>query len=499
MTIRFPRILRRVSAVLACAIPALAVFGAATIPAGPLVSDAAAQTLDGGKLVKVRVLSEKTHLVAGETNWVGLVFDVSREWHIYWRNPGGGTATTWELDGAPAGVTAGDAVWPLPERHATNNGMDFVHSKRAFIMVPIDVDTSVASGTEVRLDFAANWLVCKDSCVPGSGVASITLPVTDDPSKAEFSRSKRYFEKARETQPMVVEDPSDEGISVSWDRSALVINKPGVTALVFYPYENQEGVQPKNMKDGSAVKGDTLRLQYEPNGLGLVDAIAGVLVATRGTTDTSYEITVPLREASDSAAADDSADAEADVIQEAIIGEKAPDFALANLDGEEVTLSQFTDDSKIVVLEWWNPKCPFVNKHHELMTTMTDLAEKYKEEVVWLKINSTHNGHRDYGHNREYATRWNLDGELILEDTDGAVGEMYGATKTPHMYIVDSDGVLRYSGAIDNHRSARAPSESEKAKVVNYVDQALEQILAGEIVSRPETTPYGCGVKYATD
>lgn len=179
------------------------------------------------------------------------------------------------------------------------------------------------------------------------------------------------------------------------------------------------------------------------------------------------------------------------------VGEKAPEFTLTDLDGEEVTMLDFVNDGKIVVLEWWNPKCPYVVKHHEKMTTMTDLATKYEDEVVWLKINSTNEDHKDYGIDKDYAEQWNLTEMTILLDSDGAVGKMYGARTTPHMFIIDTEGVLRYQGAIDSNSGAAAYDEQTKKSVTNYVDQALEQIIAGETVTRAETRAYGCSVKYA--
>ncbi|MEM1424415.1 MAG: protein-disulfide reductase DsbD domain-containing protein, partial [Planctomycetota bacterium] len=153
---------------------------------------------DGSKLVKVQAVAEKTHLVAGETNWIGMVFNVSRGWHIYWRNPGTGMPTSWKLKDAPDGVRLGDAVWPTPERYETQFGVDFVHHGRAFIMIPVEVDASVANLDEVTLEIEASWLVCKEICVPGNGTASLTLPVAKSAGDAEDARAARAFKRARD-------------------------------------------------------------------------------------------------------------------------------------------------------------------------------------------------------------------------------------------------------------------------------------------------------------
>jgi peroxiredoxin len=174
------------------------------------------------------------------------------------------------------------------------------------------------------------------------------------------------------------------------------------------------------------------------------------------------------------------------------VGAPAPDFTLTDLEGNSHTLSEYTKAGKIVVLEWFNPDCPFVVKHHKTGSTMQDLSAKYAEQgVVWLAINSGKPGKQGTGMERNLSAveEFGFSYPLMLDETS-MVGEMYGAKTTPHMYIIDTDGVLRYAGAIDNNPSAT------KFGDVNYVDQALTQILAGETVTDAETRAYGCSVKY---
>lgn len=181
---------------------------------------------------------------------------------------------------------------------------------------------------------------------------------------------------------------------------------------------------------------------------------------------------------------------------QAKVGEPAPAFTLTGIDGKTYTLADFTKDEKIVVLEWWNPGCPFVVKHHEKSTTMKDLAAKFADKgVVWMAINSTNPDHKDFGADKDAVKKWNV-AYPVLTDADGTVGHMYGARTTPHMFIIDATGVLRYAGAIDSDRGTQPPADP--SKVTNYVDQALTQILAGETVTVPETESYGCSVKYAS-
>jgi len=184
-----------------------------------------------------------------------------------------------------------------------------------------------------------------------------------------------------------------------------------------------------------------------------------------------------------------SDDAEA----KAKVGEKAPDFTLTDLNGDTHSLSEMVADGKAVVLEWFNPECPFVKKHYREDTqTMNKLADRFESrDVVWVRINSNAPGKQGGGveKNKRYKAEYNID-TPILYDESGKVGKTYGATNTPGMYVIDDAGTLRYMGAIDNDRRAANPGD------VNYVERALEQVLAGETVAVAETQQYGCSVKY---
>lgn len=181
--------------------------------------------------------------------------------------------------------------------------------------------------------------------------------------------------------------------------------------------------------------------------------------------------------------------AAAEKAEVAALGKPAPDFSLQDQTGKTVSLSDFK--GKIVVLEWFNEDCPFVVKHYE-KGDMNKTAEKYAaQDVVWLAINSTSGKTNET--NAKIAEKWNIN-RPILNDSTGATGRAYGATNTPHMYIINADGVLVYKGAIDSNKSSK---QSDIAGATNYVAQALDELKAGKPVSEPETKAYGCSVKYA--
>ena len=180
----------------------------------------------------------------------------------------------------------------------------------------------------------------------------------------------------------------------------------------------------------------------------------------------------------------------------AAVGKPAPDFTLRDLDGREVSLASLR--GKVVVLEWFNPGCPFVKASHTKGSLKSNAKKHGAEGVAWLAVNSSAPGKQgaDPGANREAAKTFGIE-HPILRDENGAVGHAYGATNTPNMYVIDKNGVLVYAGAIDNSPDGEGEAPTS-GSLVNYVDAALEDLSAGRAVKTPVTKPYGCSVKYAS-
>ena len=176
------------------------------------------------------------------------------------------------------------------------------------------------------------------------------------------------------------------------------------------------------------------------------------------------------------------------------VGKPAPEFALKDLDGKEVRLSSFK--GKTVVLEWFNPGCPFVKAAHTKGSLKESAKRNTKNGVVWLAINSGAPGKQGAGAdaNREGAKSFGMDHPILL-DEGGTVGKTYGATNTPHMMVIDPKGTLVYRGAIDNSPDGEGES-APGGKLVSYVDAALADLGAGKPVTTTETKAYGCSVKY---
>jgi peroxiredoxin len=173
------------------------------------------------------------------------------------------------------------------------------------------------------------------------------------------------------------------------------------------------------------------------------------------------------------------------------VGKPAPPFALTDVNGKAVALGDFK--GKIVVLEWTNPNCPFVQRVYR-QGIMTDLQKKYVGEgIVWLTVNSTNKDHGDFETAeslRKTFGDWKASFTTLLMDPDGKVGKMFDARTTPHMFVIDQNGVLAYNGGVDDD-----PRGSSTTKV-SYVGAALNELLEGKPVTIANSKPYGCSVKY---
>jgi len=176
------------------------------------------------------------------------------------------------------------------------------------------------------------------------------------------------------------------------------------------------------------------------------------------------------------------------------VGKPAEGFSLTDTDGKSHSLADFK--GKYVVLEWYNPDCPFVKKHYD-SGNMQKLQKEYTgKDVVWLSINSSATGKQGHYSADEYkkiATDKNTAPTALLLDHDGKVGKAYDAKTTPEIYIVNPEGNLIYKGAIDSKSTSE---QADIASSENYVKSTLDAAMNGKPVAVSSTKSYGCSVKY---
>jgi thiol-disulfide isomerase/thioredoxin len=163
------------------------------------------------------------------------------------------------------------------------------------------------------------------------------------------------------------------------------------------------------------------------------------------------------------------------------IGQPAPDFTGKTLDGKTVSLADFK--GKTVVLEWYNPGCPFVKKFYD-----GGKMQEFQKQVIadggaWLIINTG-------GHDLENSSYYP---GTVVQDPNDSIGRAYDAKVTPHCFVIDGKGTLVYKGAIDSIKSTKS---SDVEKATNYVLAAVKAVKEGKTPEVTVSKEYGCNVKY---
>ena len=173
------------------------------------------------------------------------------------------------------------------------------------------------------------------------------------------------------------------------------------------------------------------------------------------------------------------------------LGEVAPDFELKDIDGKSVKLSDHK--GKVIVLEWYNPDCPFVRRAHT-EGTLKGLSSKITKDrnVVWLSINSSAPGKQGHGIelNKDRRKKYGITNPILV-DEDGKVGRLYRAARTPEIFILDQKMKVAYHGAQDNGLELSRLPAGEKGEKVNHIDQVVTALLAGKKPPVTSTKPVG--------
>jgi peroxiredoxin len=172
------------------------------------------------------------------------------------------------------------------------------------------------------------------------------------------------------------------------------------------------------------------------------------------------------------------------------IGETAPDFTLPATDGKTYQLAEAFKDAKSVVVVFTCNHCPYAQAWEDRINAFArDYAAK---EVRVLAINSN-NAVTHPSDSFESMVKRAQDKRFVfpyLHDESQSVARLYGAERTPELFIFDAQRALRYHGAFDDNY------EEPHAVKLQYAKNAVDAILAGGQVTLPETRPVGCTIKW---
>jgi peroxiredoxin len=175
-------------------------------------------------------------------------------------------------------------------------------------------------------------------------------------------------------------------------------------------------------------------------------------------------------------------------------GKPAPEFTGKDIDGKTHQLSDYK--GKIVVLEAYNSDCPYCANHFKTGAMQELQGYATSKGVVWLLVNSSSprsGSHRSPAAARREFAAQKMKATAWIDDSSGAIGKAYELKTTPHMVVIDKNGMVAYNGAIDN----RPEPEGDPRQARNYVREAIDRLNAGQPLAVSQTKPYGCGIKYA--
>src|SRR6266404_3307963 len=176
------------------------------------------------------------------------------------------------------------------------------------------------------------------------------------------------------------------------------------------------------------------------------------------------------------------------------VGSAAPEFSAPDANGKTQSLSEYK--GKYVVLEWFNPECPFVKKHYGSDNMQKLQAEYTGKGVVWLTIDSNApgtEGNISADQAKKIMGSWKTKQTALVLDPESKVAKLYGAKNTPNMVVISPEGKIVYEGAID---SKATPNPADIPSSTNYVKAALDEAMSGKPISNTQTRPYGCHITY---
>jgi peroxiredoxin len=161
------------------------------------------------------------------------------------------------------------------------------------------------------------------------------------------------------------------------------------------------------------------------------------------------------------------------------IGQVAPDFSLLDVSGRKHSLGDFR--GKVVILNFWSAECTWAKRTDEVLQ---QLLPTWGKQVILLTVASNVNEDREVI--LETAAERRL--PYLLLDEQAIIADLYGAQTTPHLFVIDPQGVLRYQGAFDDITFRRRTATQD------YLRQAVEAVLAGKDPQPAETPAYGCNI-----
>jgi peroxiredoxin len=163
-------------------------------------------------------------------------------------------------------------------------------------------------------------------------------------------------------------------------------------------------------------------------------------------------------------------------------GDKATDFKITNFDGKTYQLSDLKSSSAIVIM-FWSTECPFVQAYNDRINSI--VSSYQSKNVVFWGINSNNTESIDRVKEHYADKKYNFP---MLKDEYNKIADMFGATRTPEVFVLDNNRTILYHGRIDDSRDAKEVQSTD-------LKNALDEILSGKEVTNKITKQFGCTIK----
>ena len=239
----------------------------------------------------VDLLAEQRWIRPGQDFWVGLHFQLEKNWHIYWVNPGDSgepPKIQWDL---PAGFEAGPIQWPTPMRLENPPLTDYGYEDEVLLMVRIRPRSKPQYGQAAKLGLTVKWLVCRDICIPGQARLTLSLPVREGAPEPDL-RWRALFEQTRAHLPKRVPATWKTAAFSEKDHFVLSIDTGSrVAKATFFPLESQQIENGASQSTKPFDRGVRLTLRRSDQLLKFIPRLRGVVVLASGQ---AYVINAPV-------------------------------------------------------------------------------------------------------------------------------------------------------------------------------------------------------------
>lgn len=174
------------------------------------------------------------------------------------------------------------------------------------------------------------------------------------------------------------------------------------------------------------------------------------------------------------------------------VGDKAIDFKLKNIDEKSVSMSDYSEAKGFIVVFTCN-HCPFAVKYEDRIVALDAKYAKLGYPVIAINPNdATQYPEDDFENMKTRAKDKGFTFPYLVDETQ-EIAKAYGATRTPHIFIVqklDADYIVKYIGAIDDN------ADNASAVKIKYAEAALDALIQGNAIAMPTTKAIGCGIKW---